>query len=564
MAKQSFFLLILATASSASSLLDEAYLAMRDGQHADAVRLFSQGLEITPTHQAARKDYAYLLMRLGNSRQAREQFRIITENDPEDAHALLEYAFLCHETGERRQARLIFDQIRYTSNDIHQQTADRAFLNIDQALETAIHRWQEALTKQPQADSIHEELARLLEERNEPLQAEKHYEEAFRLRPSKERFLLDIGRVRRWIGNHRESLVAYVAATHSNDIRTAEQAQEAIAGHEIGEDIQIAARSYRPTPVITPRPERSSETTALLMADRSFDRSFLPDALRYYESAYESDPQNSYIQLRLGLTHNLLGKDDAAYQWLSKARQSSDPLVAAEANRAWNNLRPAHTPYRLTVWALPMYSSRWQSGFAYGQAKMELNKQWFFRPYLSLRAATDGGSSRAPGPLSERAWTPAIGITSRPWHRIVFWAEGGGNIGNTQGPDARSGVIHTHGWGSQLNAESPGLYYLMENGLNYASRFSHNVLFSSQNRAGYTFGRWQLGGFFAVATDSLREYWGNYVEAGPSLRMRLPRLPANAFLNVEFVHGINYISRGNPRPAHYFDLRIGLWYAFTY
>lgn len=549
---------------SAQTIPDEAYTALRRKDPERAADLFAQSLIHQPEHLTIRKDYAYTLLRLGESEMARNQFALVIEKDHHDIPALLEYGFLCHETGKVAEARRIFDQVRKSDPGPFQETAQRAFNSIDNALADAIEQWQEAVRKQPTADTVHEELARRAEERDDLQLAEKHYDEALRLNPAKERFFLDLGRIRHRLGMHKESLIAYVAASRSLDIRTAEQAREQFDPNQVTDEILYAAKNYLPTPVISPSLTRTEEGSALEMADRSFDRSYLKDALRYYESAYESDPKNGHILLRLGLTQNLLGRDNLAFEWLKKARKSDDPLTAAEANRAWRNLRPQHAPYRLTLWALPMYSSRWQSAFAYGQAKVELNRKWLFRPYLSLRFATDGGSGKAPGPLSERAVTPAIGAASRPWHGIVSWAEFGGNIGNTQGTDTRAGLAHVKGWGAQLNAEDPGFFHLMENGMNYASRFSNNIMMASQNRTGYTFGPWQIGLFYAASTDSRREYWANYFEFGPSLRTRLPKLPQNAFLSVEFVRGHNYVQTGNPRAADYFDLRIGLWYAFTH
>lgn len=558
-------ILLLTFCCAAQTLLDDAYRATRESRLEQAADLFQQGLLAQPDHQLARKDYAYLLLRLGESIAARDQFQLISENDPSDFHSRLEFAFLCFETGKRSLAYAIFNQIRKTNSGTTAETAERVFQQIDENLQKSIAQWHDAIQKQPQSDSAHEELARRAEDRNDFTLAEKHFAEAYRLKPVREEFLLDLGRIRQQLNQQQESFTTYVAASLSSDIRIAEQAREKIAGKQLTPEILSAARSHLAAPVIPLRTERkTAEVSVLAMADRSFEQSYLQDALRYYESAQEAAPDNSYIQLRLGLTQNLLGRDNLALDWLRKARKSKDPMIAAEANRAWKNLRPDHAPFRITAWTLPMYSSRWQSGFAYGQVKAELNRKWILRPYLSLRFATDGGAAQAPGPLSERAFTPAAGVTSRPWHNIIAWAEAGGNVGNTQGFDTRSGIVHTKGWGSLLNAESPGFFHLMENAMNYASRFSHNAMISSQNRTGYTFGPWQISLFFAASTDTRREYWANYYEVGPSLRTRIPGLPKNTFLSTEFVRGHNYVQQGNPRPSDYFDLRIGFWYAFTY
>lgn len=546
------------------AVLDEAYAALRARDPERAAHLFKDGLALHPNHLVARKDYAYTLLKLGETELARDQFGLAMNADRTDFTSALEYAFLCHETRQRAEARRVFDRIRKDAAGKNQQTAQKAFENIEEALTAAIRQWSTAAEKTPESDSVHEELARLYEEHGDLELAEEHYAKAFRLKPVKRHFLLDLGRVRRELGKRTESLAAYLAASESYDVRTAERAREHLPGEPLPEDVITLAAEYSRMKSFLPSSARDSDVSTVEMADRSFQLSYLNDALRYYESAQETNPNNGHVLLRLGLIQNLLGRDDLAYEWLNKARKSSDATIASEAETAWRNLRPEFARYRLVLWTLPMYSSRWKSGFAYGQMKVELNRWKLMKPYVSLRFAYDAGSGVAPGPLSERAITPALGVATRAWHGITAWGEFGGNVGNTQGLDTRAGIAHVKGWGRQLGSEAPGLYYLMENSVNYASRFSHNTMIGSQNRIGYTVGRWQIGVLVGGSTDTRREYWANYYEVGPSFRAQLPKLPSSLFLNVEAVRGYNYVQQGNPRPANYSDIRIGLWYAFSY
>jgi hypothetical protein len=322
------------------------------------------------------------------------------------------------------------------------------------------------------------------------------------------------------------------------------------------------AKAYAaPAPV----PARKGDLSAIDMADRSFQLGYLRDALGYYEAVEHANPGVPHVALRLGWTNHMLGDDRAAYAWFGKARKSGDPQIAAEARRAWKNLRPEQAAVRPTIWIVPMYSTRWRSAFAYGQVKAEFRAGKLpFRPYATLRFAGDSGAANVPMPLSERAVTPALGIATKPWKRVSFWAEGGGNIGNTRGPDARAGVTHAKGFGHLLGAETPGAFYVIENGVNYASRFGNNVMFGTQNRAGYTIGRLQAGWLFGASTDTRQEYWANFVEFGPSVRMTVPGLPPGLAVNAEFVRGRNFFNQYNPRKPSYWDLRVGLLYAFTY
>lgn len=544
------------------TVLDEAYAALRERRFEEAARQFERGLKEKPDHLLARKDYAYTLLKLGETQAARDQFGLVFEAAPRDWTSALEYAFLCHETQRRAEARRVFDRVRREADGAAQQTAERAFASVDGQLEAGLRQWMEAVRKRPDADTVHEELARLAEERDELELAEKHYSEAFRLKPAKRHFLLNLASVRERLGKRIEAYAAWLAALDSPDVRTSERARERMPKGEPPPEAIALAKAYAAP---APPPVRKGELSAIDMADRSFQLGYLRDALSYYEMAEKANPGNPQVALRLGWTHHMLGDNRAAYAWFGKAKQAADPKISAEARQAWRNLRPEQAAVRPTIWIVPMYSTRWQSAFAYGQVKAEFRAGRLpFRPYATLRFAGDSGAPNLPVPLSERAFTPALGLAMKPWKRISAWAEAGGNIGNTRGPDARAGIHHARGFGHLLGAETPGAFYLIESGVNYASRFGHNVMFATQNRFGYTSGRIQAGWLFGASADTRREYWANFLEFGPSVRLSIPGLPAGMVVSAEFVRGRNFFNEFNPRRADYWDLRVGLLYAFTY
>ena len=75
------------------------------------------------------------------------------------------------------------------------------------------------------------------------------------------------------------------------------------------------------------------------LGERSYQAGFLKDALRYFTAAREDNPLDSALALKLGWTNNLLHDDATALRWFDIARQSDDPAIAAEAKRAWRNLK---------------------------------------------------------------------------------------------------------------------------------------------------------------------------------------------------------------------------------
>ena len=100
--------------------------------------------------------------------------------------------------------------------------------------------------------------------------------------------------------------------------------------------------------------------------------------------------------LKLGWAFNMLKDDQTALHWFDLARRSSDPAVAAEASKAYRNLAPAFERFRTTVWAYPIYSSRWQDlfGYAQGKTEMRLSGVPFLRPYLTVRLLGDARRAR--------------------------------------------------------------------------------------------------------------------------------------------------------------------------
>ena len=60
-----------------------------------------------------------------------------------------------------------------------------------------------------------------------------------------------------------------------------------------------------------------------------------------------------------------------------------------------------------------------------------------------------------------------------------------------------------------------------------------------------------------------RQYWANFVETGPGVRLRLPFMPKSMSLTLSVVRGVYLVNEGNPRRPNFNDLRAGVWYAFT-
>ena len=322
------------------------------------------------------------------------------------------------------------------------------------------------------------------------------------------------------------------------------------------------------------------------LGEKSLKSGYLKDALKYLTIAHENDPADFSTILKLGWTYNMLHEDREAIRWFREASKSSDSSISNEASRAYRSLAPEFAPFRTTVWLSPLFSTRWHDAFGYGQIKTELN-WWhgFIHPYLSVRLDGDVRQTLRPtlsdvNPqyLSETSFIFGLGLATRPWHGVTGWFEAGEAVKYLPNradvgamiPDYRGGISAAKAFGHLLGG-SRGLFFETNDDAVFVSRFENDLLFYSQNRAGYTLPPLESGGGLQAqlfwngnATgDRLRQYWANFAETGPGLRFRFRNLPKSMLFSVNFLRGAYLVNFDNPRRPNYFDLRVGIWYAFT-
>jgi Flp pilus assembly protein TadD len=330
--------------------------------------------------------------------------------------------------------------------------------------------------------------------------------------------------------------------------------------------------------------QTSQEAKAL--GEKSMQAGYMKDALKYLTIAQENDPADFSVMLKLGWAYNILHDDRDAMEWFKLASKSPDAAVSDEAGKAYHNLASQFALFRTTVWIYPFFSTRWHDAFGYGQVKTELRLGRLpIRPYLSIRfdgdvKGTIGPTVGNPNPqyLSESSFILAVGAATLPWRGITGWFEAGEAVKYLPSrsdvgamiPDYRGGISGAKGFGHLMNS-AKGFYFETNDDMVFVSRFQNDLLLYSQNRGGYTlaplegFGGFQSQVYWNVnaTTDRLRQYWANYAETGPGLRFRFRDLPKSLLFSVNFLRGAYLINLDNPRRPNFFDLRIGLWYAFT-
>lgn len=640
------FLMALALGATAAAQqpgdaeLNRAYSALAKKDYDAAIAAFRAGLAKQPGKAGAHKDLAYMLLKTGDNAEARDQFERALQVNPKDETAALEYAFLAFETKKPIEARRMFDKLRHSGTPATRATAEQAFQNIDGPLASGIARWKEALArsanpKDPSTFSAHWELAHLAELRDElPLAAEQ-YEICRQLKPQLSELLVILGRVWREVNRIDESRAAFLAASRSSDSRTAELALEQmdrrypypyeflnalkldpqnialrkelaylyLAMKKEPEAIEQFEQVLRIDPhdeaarkqldalrgIKTKAPAAASlrpvATNAKAMGLKSLALGYTNDAIKYLEQAHEQHPEDAEVTLKLGWAYNQAKDDSTAIRYFDMARNADDPQIASEASKAFHNLNGDVMP-QTTVWALPMFSSRWKDLFAYGQVKRTVplpflhgaNK--FVSFYLSARFIGDLKSGLPthvvdPQYLSESSFIFGAGASTRTWHHLTGWVEAGEAVKYLPGrndigtaiPDYRGGVNFAKGFGKLLGGGT-GMFYETTGDAIYVSRFDKDWLFYSQHRAGRTFQVSENTSFQALfnvnyVRDVKNQYWANTVEMGPGIKMHLAWMPPGVYFATDFLRGVYTNNSFNPRRPNYNDVRVSFWYART-
>jgi tetratricopeptide (TPR) repeat protein len=368
--------------------------------------------------------------------------------------------------------------------------------------------------------------------------------------------------------------LAFLLHARGQDVEAKPLFDRVLAGAD--EDLANRVRAVLQLPqVLKNRAEAPpASIDAKVMAERSIKAGYMKDALQYLTVAHEIDPGDFDVMLKLGWTYNALRQDLLAIRWFDLARKSTDPHIAAEAGRAWHNLHGATERFRISAWVFPVFSTRWHDLFSYGQVKTEVRTSLPVTPYVSARFVGDTRltiGAVSPQDLSESSVIVAMGLATKTWHGITGWAEAGWSISYVKGsmlPDYRGGVSIARGVGHSLRGETPGWFADTTVDALYVSRFNHDSLVYTQSRAGYTAGpqslRGQLYWNANLTFDQKREYWANFVETGPGVRLGGAFLPQSMYLTFNLLRGAYLINTDNPRRPNFNDFRAGFWYAFTH
>ncbi len=178
----------------------------------------------------------------------------------------------------------------------------------------------------------------------------------------------------------------------------------------------------------------------------------------------------------------------------------------------------------------------------------------------------------SPQSLSQSSFIVGAGMATNTWHGATLWGEAGAAVSYLGAPsqkDLRGGVTWSRSWGSSILSESNGAFVDSSVDGIFVSRYGNDSLAVLQNKAGFTLPaigllRSQLFVNANITQDTSRQYWANFAETGPGLRVHLNGTPAPLTFSVSLMRGVYTHNQDNPRRPNYFDVRAGLWYAFTH
>lgn len=536
---------------------------------AEGIARWQNALEMSPDNFSAHQELAELAEQRDQLELAAEHYEQAWKLRPDERSLMLDLGRVWKELGRTEQATFV---LLAASRGAQARVAEKA-RELLPARYPYVYEFDKALALDPKNFELRREYAYLLLQMGKNDDAERQFQLLHEAAPADLLSAAQLGflRLNRHDYAHAQPLLDQVLKGDDD---------------ELADRVRTALKLPQTLKRRTASPQQTSEE-AKTLADKSMKAGYMKDALKYLTIAQENDPVDFSVMLKLGWVYNILHDDKDAIKWFQLASKSPDPSVSDEASQAYHNLAPEFARFRTTAWIYPFYSTRWSDAFGYGQIKTELKLGKFpIHPYLSVRFIGDtrgtvGPTTSIPAPqyLSESSFIFGVGLSSNPFHGFVEWFEAGEAVKYLTSrtdvgamiPDYRGGVAYAKGFGHLMNSTRGLFFETNEDGV-FVSRFQNDLLLYSQNRAGYTFAQseglaglqMQLLWNFNGATDRLQQYWANYVETGPGIRFRFHDLPKSLLFSVSFLRGAYTINEGNPRRPNFFDLRAGLWYAFTH
>ena len=531
---------------------------------AEGIARWTQALAASPGNFSAHQELARLAEERGELALAAEHFLTAWRLKPSYRGLLVSSGRVLKELGRTEEA---VAALLAASRGAEPHAAEKA-RELLPARYPFVYEFRQALELDPGNIDLHREIAYLLLAMNERAEAEKEFGIVAVQTPEDLLSRAQLGFLLLERGARAEAIPHLKVVMEKDD-------------GELGDRVRIALKLPQ---TLHRRPETPLSQTALeakQLAQSSYEKGFMKDALKYLKIANENDPVDFDVMLRLAWVNNILKDDSEAVKWFALAKQSPDEKISAEAAKAFRNLSSTESNNRTTFWTMPMFSSRWKNLFDYSQLKTEFKiSRLPVRPYFSVRFIGDvrGAGQTASGInpqyFSESSVIFGIGLATPVKHGLMGWFEAGTSVRYRHRNDValavsdyRGGLSFARAWSGPVRRS----FLETNDDAVFISRFQNDGIFYSQNRIGYrlleseeTLGsQSSLFWNFNLTADARRQSWANFLETGPGLRFRTTGMPASMSITTSFLRG-SYLLPGYPggKPT-FFDLRIGLWYAVS-
>lgn len=531
---------------------------------AEGIARWTQALAASPGNFSAHQELARLAEERGELALAAEHFLTAWRLKPSYRGLLVSSGRVLKELGRTEEA---VAALLAASRGAEPHAAEKA-RELLPARYPFVYEFRQALELDPGNIDLHREIAYLLLAMNERAEAEKEFGIVAVQTPEDLLSRAQLGFLLLERGARAEAIPHLKVVMEKDD-------------GELGDRVRNALKLPQ---TLHRRPETPLSQTALeakQLAQSSYEKGFMKDALKYLKIANENDPVDFDVMLRLAWVNNILKDDSEAVKWFALAKQSPDEKISAEAAKAFRNLSSTESNNRTTFWTMPMFSSRWKNLFDYSQLKTEFKiSRLPVRPYFSVRFIGDvrGAGQTASGInpqyFSESSVIFGIGLATPVKHGLMGWFEAGTSVRYRHRNDValavsdyRGGLSFARAWSGPVRRS----FLETNDDAVFISRFQNDGIFYSQNRIGYrvleseeTLGsQSSLFWNFNLTVDARRQSWANFLETGPGLRFRTTGMPASMSITTSFLRG-SYLLPGYPggKPT-FFDLRIGLWYAVS-
>jgi tetratricopeptide (TPR) repeat protein len=527
-----------------------------DGALQQAIERWSSAVAQDPANRAARLELARNLEKHREAARAAEQYLAAWRLPPPREETLLDLARARHEAGDAEGAAGAW-LLAVRSRDT--RFAERARSHLPDRAPFA-NEYKSALDLDPSHTGLRRDLAFLWLAVGQQDESLREFEAVVAQDP-------------------RDLLAAAQLAFLYQQRGETARAAPLLERVSQGPDAELASRA-RQVLGVAGQQELAAPHKALGL--KSLALSYLNDARRELLIAHETDPEDYEVTYKLGMVYNQLHDDREAVKYFQLAMESPHPEQAAEARRAYHNLAPALKRVQISLWMLPLFSTRYHDIFHYVQLKAELHVGRLpVRPYLSLRLVGDWKQKTAeplPQFLSESSLIAAAGLRTPMWHGFLLWGEAGQAMSYRKdrplgtprvGPDYRGGLSWFRNLGASLGGAEAGPFAEFNTDAVFLSRYQNNVITYFQSRQGYRLPNlgWLRTGLLwnsNVTFDRRREYYANFVEFGPGVRFRVPGISPPMDVTISGLRGVYLLNQFNPRRPNFYDLRIGLWYSMAH